>query len=253
LVKKHKKFIQVYKTLEMETYLVHYNYDTPFRIENYTDEKKVHIFDLTYNTETIVKYQKIFTGSQTDPINTVLINTHNNNYIFSGRVLKKFTSIDPIVDYFSVIGRNDVPYPYAIDSKNRYYLLIENVVLTKYSGDDPYDYYYNNSNMGSLIAGSVSRRKIKIKKGVRYITYERNENKNPFRDIYCIYIFNLDEDENICGDFQMSYRPFPENLGSMYIKYNDKRNLKVPITFKGIKKLHEEFGKLKGFVPLIMN
>lgn len=238
----------------METYLIHDNGDTPFRVENYINEKKVNIFDLNNNNNiTVIKYQGIFTGSQPDPINTVLINTRDNNYVFVGRTIQKFNSIDPIVDYFSIIGRNDVPYPYAIDSKNRYYLLIENVILTKYNGNDPYTHYYSESNMGSMIAGSVSKRRIRTINGLRHIFYEKNENKNPFRNIYCLYIFNLDDEKDFEGDFQMKYEPFPRNLGSMYIKYNDKRNLKVPMTFKGIKKIHKDFGKLKGYIPLIMN
>lgn len=239
----------------METYLVHDNGDTPFRIENDTDKKKVHIFHMNNgNDEKVIKYEQLFTGQMgQDPINTVLINTDGNNYIFAGRTLKKFTSIDPIVEYVSPLGNNDVPYPYAIDSKKRYYLLIENVILTKYSGDDPYSHYYSESNMGSLKSGTVAKRKVKVKNGIRHVTYERDENKNPFKNIYCIYVFNLDEEQDLDGEYQMSYEPEPRNLGCMYIKYNDKRNLKVPITFKGVKKLHEDFGKLKGFIPLIMN
>lgn len=239
----------------METYLIHDNGDTPFRIENYTDQKKVHIFDINNgNKEKIIKYKQLFTGQiGQEPVNTVLINTHDNNYIFAGRTLKKFESIDPIVEYVSPLENSDVPYPYAIDSKKRYYLLIENVILTKYSGDDPYSHYYSESNMGSLKSGTVAKRKVRTKNGIRHVTYERDENKYPFKNIYCIYVFNLDEEQDLDGEYQMSYEPEPRNLGSMYIKYNDKRNLKVPITFKGVKKLHEDFGKLKGFIPLIMN
>jgi hypothetical protein len=133
------------------------------------------------------------------------------------------------------------------------YFLIENVILTKYSGNDPYTYYYTERNTGSMIAGSVSRRKIRIKNGVRYTTYEQNENKSPFKNIYCLHIFNLDEEQDLCGDFQLSYEPEPRNLGSMYIKYNNKKKFKSSYDFQKDKKLHEQFGKLMGFIPLIMN
>ena len=41
------------------------------------------------------------------------------------------------------VGNNDVPYPYAIDSKMNYYLMIENAKLKIPSNhEDPYKYYY---------------------------------------------------------------------------------------------------------------
>lgn len=234
----------------MEIYKVRFNYDVKFTVENNTNTKAVNIINEEDRTETMLKYKKIFAP---DEATSILIKINDSEYLFVGSTLKKFKTLDPINSFYSPIENNDCFYSYAIDSKNRYYLLIEDVILTKYNGNDPYTYYYTERNMGSLIAGSVSRRKIRIKNGVRYTTYEQNENKSPFKNIYCLYIFNLDEEQDLCGDFQLSYEPEPRNLGSMYIKYNDKRNLKVPMTFKKIKKLHEQFGKLMGFIPLIMN
>jgi len=45
-----------------------------------------------------------------------------------------------------------VPYPYAIDIDNNYYLLTEYVVISNHMNeikqyDDPYEYYYSNNNI----------------------------------------------------------------------------------------------------------
>ena len=68
----------------------------------------------------------------------------DNEYVFIGSEFFSFQSLSEIHTFVSPVGNNDVPYPYAIDSNNNYYLLAENVVLTKMlkPDDNPYDYYY---------------------------------------------------------------------------------------------------------------
>ena len=77
--------------------------------------------------------------------NSILINVKNNEYIYIGSEIFRFYSFSDIIDYKSPVGNNDVPYPYAIDKENNYYLMIEDVVINKKSTnfDDPYNYYYN--------------------------------------------------------------------------------------------------------------
>ena len=49
-----------------------------------------------------------------------------------------------IIKFVSPVGNNDVPYPYAVDQNNYYYLLIENVVIKKVTNiHDPYIDFYN--------------------------------------------------------------------------------------------------------------
>lgn len=72
-------------------------------------------------------------------------------YVFVGTEVFVFTTLCTIREFVSMVGNNDVPYPYAVDVRGNYYLLIENVVLInngtlecaikKY--DNPYKYYYN--------------------------------------------------------------------------------------------------------------
>jgi hypothetical protein len=89
-------------------------------------------------------YGKKFDG------NTIIIKpTKTNSYLYlGGNDIVSFTTKYEIVKYFSPIGNNDVPYPYAIDTKNNYYLLAENIMfpgnlINEENPYDPYDTYYN--------------------------------------------------------------------------------------------------------------
>lgn len=90
-------------------------------------------------------YDKIFDG------NTILLELKDNEYIFIGWNILSFKPKNKIVKYISPVGNSDVPYPYAIDNKGMYYLLIENIIITSVPNEyknDPYTYYYNNKSVG---------------------------------------------------------------------------------------------------------
>ena len=96
-------------------------------------------------TEFSSGYGKYFDG------NTILIKLSQNKYVFIGSGIYIFTSEYEIIKYVSPVGNNDVSYPYAIDIKNNYYLMIASVIIPNnnminYSklDFDPYDYYYFN-------------------------------------------------------------------------------------------------------------
>lgn len=96
-------------------------------------------------TEFSKGYGKYFDG------NTILIKLKANKYIFIGASIYIFTTDYEIIKYVSPVGNNDVPYPYAIDIKNNYYLMLDSVIIPKNSminyrksNFDPYDYYYFN-------------------------------------------------------------------------------------------------------------
>ena len=87
-------------------------------------------------------YGKEFDG------NTILVKLSDKRYIYIGDGISEFTSLHKIVDYQSPVGNNDVPYPYAIDEKDNYYLMLESVIIHfKKKEDDPYEKYYNSSLM----------------------------------------------------------------------------------------------------------
>lgn len=66
-----------------------------------------------------------------------------DKYLFIGHEIFSFYVKDKIEKYYSPIGNNDVPYPYAM-SKNNIYLMLDYVILdrTKILTKDPYNHYY---------------------------------------------------------------------------------------------------------------
>lgn len=153
-----------------KTYLTHDNYLRTFKVE--VNRNHVRIFKLLdfnrrkrecdFCTEPLYdrEVKRVFVGlSHMNEMtafsgghgpkfdgNSILLHEDELTYVYVGRGVQRFQAIAPIVAYESPVGNNDVPYPYAIDSQNNYYLMIENVIL---SSDiipqkvDPYDYYYD--------------------------------------------------------------------------------------------------------------
>lgn len=86
--------------------------------------------------------------------NSILLHLNNNIYIFIGNKIFSFSSLSEIIEYYSPIGNNCIPYPYALDNDGNYYLLIEDVILLNCHGkldynEDPYDYYYDKRIIGT--------------------------------------------------------------------------------------------------------
>lgn len=80
--------------------------------------------------------------------NTILLQVSPLRYIFiTPGYISKFSTRSEIVDYVSDIGNNSVPYPYAVDKKQNYYLIVENAILKNIPDlEDPYKYYYEQEN-----------------------------------------------------------------------------------------------------------
>ena len=75
--------------------------------------------------------------------NSLLLKKSKNQYIFVGGNIFSFESEAEISRYSSPVGNSDVPYPFAVDTEGRNYLLINNVVLnTVPEGKDPYEHFY---------------------------------------------------------------------------------------------------------------
>jgi hypothetical protein len=132
------------------------NGDKPFHV--YINGLNVYIYN-RFKLQYKFVAEKIFIG--TSPINkqtlysghygpefdgnSILLKIFKNKYVFIGSRIYSFTSYSKIVDFRSPVGNSMVPYPYAIDTFNNYYLFLEKIVLgtvpKKYLMD-PYDYYY---------------------------------------------------------------------------------------------------------------
>jgi len=60
---------------------------------------------------------KLFSG------NSILLHISGNRYMYIGTEVYEFTMEDTVQDYFSMVGRNDVPYPVLLGTKNVYFML----------------------------------------------------------------------------------------------------------------------------------
>lgn len=132
-----------------------YKFD-PDEVDDNSEEHEI-IYDiLVYDSD----FTNIFVGSSNDMYeanideekgNSILVETGEIQYTYIGESIYSFTSIQPIKEYFSPIGNNDVPYPYAIDIHKNIYLMIENTILIPYKNTfeyifkekiQPYSFYY---------------------------------------------------------------------------------------------------------------
>lgn len=127
-------------------YDIHDNGGRPFRV--YIDKNQAKIYksvmddnlkDYYPSLTKTIKFDKSFIGKPKG--NSILLKV-GKKYIYIGTSVYEFTPKAEIVKYVSPIGNSDVPYPYAVDTKGNYYLLIEHVILDHIEGSNPYDYYY---------------------------------------------------------------------------------------------------------------
>ena len=175
-----------------KTYYIHDNGGQPFKVICNESKKTVYVYkdirDWSGKMEDIpeepiygdlifeFKYKKIFTGDPIpsiftesksgylfEPGNSILVCISVGKYIYIGSEIYSFETgkgiDDEIIKYYSPIGNNDVPYPFAV-SRNKTYLMIEDVILDnqeledvskdckkedykKEYFDDPYFLYYN--------------------------------------------------------------------------------------------------------------
>lgn len=120
-------------------YLTHDNGGRAFRVENYSDRQLIvyvikdsrwyeHVPDKhtdnylndkkNWKEEIKFNYIEIWVGIDPSmPIwgigNSILINEHNLTYVHIGESIRRFEMKIPIIGFLSLIGNNDVPYPYA--------------------------------------------------------------------------------------------------------------------------------------------
>lgn len=89
------------------------------------------------NTKKYSVYDGLFSGS------SILIEIKKNSYIFIGTKVIEFNTLEPIVEFYSIMSNSFVVYPFAL-TNNYAYLMLKNVFLKRDFGDkDPYDIYYN--------------------------------------------------------------------------------------------------------------
>ena len=99
--------------------------------------------------------------------NSILLHIKDNEYIWIGYQIYSFTSLSKITEFYSPIGNNDVPYPYAIDENNNYYLLLHHKILLNISKEEmdeweecPYDYALYNKNSSIKLDHTIIQKEL---------------------------------------------------------------------------------------------
>jgi hypothetical protein len=147
-------------------YFIHDNYNKPYKVihkgsvEIYIKQNDNYKYFKTINP------RRVFIGSS--PLcdmtdfngttgerfygNTILLHISDNEYMFIGNCgIFKFLSKSFIEEFYSPVGNNDVPYPWAIDIEKNTYLftLDEKVIINSENYQKfnrkltPYDFYYS--------------------------------------------------------------------------------------------------------------
>ena len=89
------------------------------------------------NTKKYSVYNWLFSGS------SILVEIKKNSYIFIGTKIIEFNTLEPIIEFHSIIGNSSVVYPFAL-TNNYAYLILENVYLKRdFDDKDPYEVYYD--------------------------------------------------------------------------------------------------------------
>ena len=110
--------------------------------------------------------EKIFIGKDVNNIkfkgNSILLQTNSQEYYFIGSSIYKFKINEDIISYFSPVGNNDYPYPYAV-SENNIYLMIDKIYFNKnlLQSTDPYHFYYKSTNNKKVLNTAFKTFKIK--------------------------------------------------------------------------------------------
>lgn len=143
-------------------YKTHDNGGNPYYIIITND--KILVFKNDYQNEdnwqfclVLKKYNKLFIGKNIKKYssspkygsfsgNSILIEIKPLHYLFIGHEIKEFVTDENITNYYSTMGNNDVPYPFAL-SKNYVYLMLNNVYNKREKNDpEPYASYYKYKN-----------------------------------------------------------------------------------------------------------
>lgn len=121
-------------------YVIHDNYGRPFIVDDTKSEKNVVVYRTKDEDERGAKvlrmpYERIFVGDNLlkdknyaefgwAKGNSLLLQSSEKRFIYVGDCIFSFEPVedDIIVKYYSPVGNNDVPYPYAVGKKYVYFM-----------------------------------------------------------------------------------------------------------------------------------
>lgn len=237
----------------MKTFYTHSWYKRPFKITIDADIVRVHKcigFDRLANSfQYASKFREyhplqIFVGDSDNPDpedrgNSFLLHIKDLKYIYVGDSIKSFKALSPIVTYKSKIGNNDVPYPFAQDDQRRNYLMLEDVILTKYKDDCPYEWYYEER---IIRAYNNEPCQLNINSFLFKLTFKENPQQH-WNDIIEDLIY--EEDQNVSKNVLKSLK----RCANISIT---TASTKYPLTCREYVKIIKEFGEQLGLKKLNM-
>lgn len=178
--------------------------------------------------------------------NSFLFELDNDTYVHAGRTIFSFKPLAKITTYVSSVGNGCVPYPYAIDEKHNYYLMIENVILLNKNrdqienflldGSDPYDYYYRYNVMSS--ANQYTEKPMINYRNITGFYTPKDESNSGELEQYNLRYHND-------SPFNREWY-FPIKREYCYIKQEGSDDL-IPINRDEYWAMIHEFGDLAGF------
>lgn len=160
--------------------------------------------------------------------NSLLVKPRGSSkWVFIGWNIIEFQPLSEIVEFVSPVGNSDVPYPYAVDTEGRYYLLIDSTILTKnlQSNElqsDPYGYFYAQNE---IAPGS-----------------EHDCKQSSFKNIEKYWWGN----QRVILRWQPHRKKIEKK---QYLKYSDQRK-RVLVSNEEMVKLNRQFGISRGFRKL---
>lgn len=102
------------------------NYDQPFHVVEGADGMLVYVLQME------IPHEGYFDGQDTSSLgehgNSVLVKEEGGSYVYIGSEIYRFSPGERIVDYYSPMGNNGVPYPVAYGEENVYFMLEQQYV-----------------------------------------------------------------------------------------------------------------------------
>jgi hypothetical protein len=156
----------------------------------YNDEKKKYVpAKPTYTYQV----QKVFVGNSYENKktrysgafgkgfngNSILLSLKGNEYIYIGNIMYSFETLYPVTQYYSYVGNNDVPYPFAVDTHKNVYLMEDHVILFPGDAIDP-------------------------KTGVKSYDIDKDDEKDPYQFYYYLMVWSKEKD---MGGYRMQTEP----------------------------------------------
>lgn len=147
--------------MSLGTFQLYETHDNGGRLFRVFVDKTAHIAYITsidsedFNVNVRIAFRRVFIGKSNKGAlyngpdydgNSILFEIDHNEYLFVGDHICRFHASHPIRKFSSPVEGNDVPYPFAVDTKGDYYLLTSSARVkipgSRVVGDDAYNPFF---------------------------------------------------------------------------------------------------------------